>query len=76
MDDDYISIGPGDECTVENDIDGYPAIRIQNRVWVEPPRWLLFGAADHDRDLHIDRLISALEQLRETQPQRGADSEA
>lgn len=74
MGDDYINIGPGDECTVENDVDGYPAIRIQNRAWVEAPRWLLFGYPDGDRDMYIDRLITALEQLRETKLQRGADS--
>jgi len=32
MDEDYISIQNGDRFTVEKDVDGYPAIKIQSTV--------------------------------------------
>lgn len=66
MDEDYISIQNGDRFTVEKDVDGYPAIKIQNTVWVEEPRWLLMRVAGpHDRATSIDELIRALTELRD-----------
>lgn len=69
MDDDYISIQPGDHFTVEKDDDGYPAIKIENTVWVESPRWLLFHVGTREnRSQAIDELIGALVQLRDAVP--------
>lgn len=64
MDEDSIYIQPGDTFEVTKDHDGYNAIRVQNTVWAEAPRWLNFGALDGDKRRQIDSLIDALEQLR------------
>lgn len=71
MDEDYISIQNGDRFTVENDVDGRPAIKIQNTVWVEGPRWLLFGSVGgKDRRAEvINELIEALIELRDAKEQ-------
>lgn len=64
MDDDYICIEPGDTFTVQEDRDGFPAVRIVNEVFAEGPRWLLFQHPDRERDARIDALIDALTELR------------
>lgn len=66
MDDDYISIQNGDEITVAKNSDGDLAVKIENKVWVEQPRWIHVSVAgDHDRTTAINNLIYALEQLRD-----------
>lgn len=67
MDDDYISIGPGDTITVTEDPDGYPAIKIQDTVFEEEPRWLLFHFPGGDQATRIDELIGALVELRDAE---------
>jgi hypothetical protein len=64
MDDDYITIEPGDRFTVERDVDGYLAVKIQDAVWVSQPRWLLFHFPGFDQRSRIDELIDALTELR------------
>lgn len=72
MDDDYISISNGDHFTVEPDTDGYPAVKIQNTVFVEEPRWLLMRVAGtHDRTAAINQLIAALTELRDVPGEEG-----
>lgn len=66
MDDDFISIGAGDSITVSEDQDGYPAIKIQDTVFGEPPRWLLFHFPGGDQQDRIDSLIGALTELRDS----------
>lgn len=66
MDDDYISIGPGDSITVTEDQDGYPAIKIQDTVFGVPSRWLLFHFPGGDQQDRIDILIGALTELRDS----------
>lgn len=67
MDDVYISIQNGDRFTVEPNTDGDLAIKIQNTVWVEDPRWIFVSVAGaHDRAAAIDELIAALTQLRDS----------
>lgn len=65
MDEEKIYITPGDTFEVVKDYDGYNAIRIQNSVWVEDPRWLHFGAIDGDKRRQIDGLIDSLVKLRD-----------
>ncbi|GLU61585.1 hypothetical protein [Paenarthrobacter ureafaciens] len=68
MDETYISIEPGDEFVVTDDTDGYPAVKIQNKAFVEDPRWLLFNSPGPDQNRRINELIYALTQLRDAQP--------
>lgn len=68
MDDDYINIANGDTFTLAPDPygDGAWCIKIQNTVWVEDPRWLLFSVAGaYDRKQSINQLIDALTELRD-----------
>lgn len=67
MDDDYISIQPGDTITVAEGPDGHPAIKVENSAWIEPPRWLLFQFPGHDQTARIDELIGALVELRDAE---------
>lgn len=68
-DDDFISIGPGDQVRVVRDEDlGQHVIRIQNAAFAERPRWLWFETVGKvDRERQINELIHALEQLRATE---------
>lgn len=68
MDETHISIGPGDGFVVTRDTDGYPAVKIQNKAFVEDSRWLLFNSPGPDQGRRINELIYALTQLRDTQP--------
>jgi hypothetical protein len=62
---DDITITNGDRITVAKNEDGYPAVKIQNAVWVEEPRWLHFAVAgSHDNDRAIDDMIAALSKLK------------
>lgn len=66
MDETYISIQNGDHFTVEKNEDGAPAIKIQNTVWVEDPRWIFINVAGaHDRYQAIEELIAALVEVRD-----------
>jgi hypothetical protein len=66
MDPEYISITPEYTFTVQNDPDGYPAVKIENKVFVEAPRWLIFSS--DERSAQIDALIDALTALRDSTP--------
>lgn len=66
MDEDYISIGPGDTITLSTDPDGYPAVKIQDTVFGGAPRWILSPFSGHDQAARLDALIDALTQLRDT----------
>lgn len=68
MYDESITISPGDTFTVGTDEDGYPAIKIQNTVWIEPARRLRFGHHDGDQAARLNELIDALVELRDTEP--------
>lgn len=66
MNEENIVITNGDRITIVNDEDGEAAICIQNTVWVEDPRFILFGVAGkHDREAAINELIYALERVRD-----------
>lgn len=66
MDDAYIAINNGDNFTIEQDPDGYPAVKIENTAFLEEPRWLLARVAgNHDRYSTINALIDALTTLRD-----------
>jgi hypothetical protein len=61
-------IDRGDGFTVTTDGDGYPAVRIQNKAFVEEPRWLACYVTGPDRRRYLDELIDALVELRDTEP--------
>lgn len=70
MDDDYLTIAPGDRFTVELDADGFPAIKIANAAFDDAPRWLLFKFPGDDQAMRIDELIDALTELRDETAKR------
>lgn len=60
----YISITPEYAFTVqEAPEDGDLAVKIENRVFEEAPRWLIFS--NDERSAQIDALIDALTELRD-----------
>jgi len=62
---DALSITNGDQVKVAKNEDGYPAIRIQNTVWVEEPRWINFSVAGKRDNLRaVDDMLHALTTLR------------
>jgi hypothetical protein len=66
MDDETITISNTDAITVEPHFDGHLGIKIQDKTFVESPRWLSIAVAGrHDRARAIDDLINALTQLRD-----------
>lgn len=64
MDHEYISITPEYAFTVQESPDGDLAVKIENRVFVEAPRWLIFST--DERNAQIDALVGALTALRDT----------
>lgn len=66
MDHEYISITPEYAFTVQESPDGDLAVKIENRVFVEAPRWLIFSTSE--RNAQIDALVGALTALRDTTP--------
>lgn len=66
MDHEYISITPEYAFTVQESPDGDLAVKIENRVFVEAPRWLIFST--DERNAQIDALVGALIALRDTTP--------
>ena len=44
----YVTIGPGDECSVGKSPDGEPGILIEQTAFEEPDRWLCFGEGFDD----------------------------
>lgn len=75
MDEDYLSITAGDTFSIATDQDGYPAVKIQNEIWAELPRWILAGEpGDYDQATRLDELIGALEQLRDLHLQAWRDA--
>ena len=70
MDDqDAITIGYGDEITLEHDpFIGDAVVRIMNGAFMEPARWLRVDMAPgHDRIAKINQLIYVLQQLRDSE---------
>jgi len=66
VDDDIINLTNGDKITVEKNPNGDLAVKVENAVWVEPPRWIEVSVhGKHDREQLINDLIGALEQLRD-----------
>lgn len=66
MDHEYISITPEYGFTVQESPDGDLAVKIENKVFVEAPRWLIFSSGE--RSAQIDALIGALAELRDAAP--------
>lgn len=66
MDNECISITPEYAFTVQESPDGDLAVKIENRVFVEAPRWLIFST--DERNAQIDALVGALTALRDTTP--------
>lgn len=60
-----ITLSWGDACTVDTDEDGRLAVKIQNTAFVEEPRWLGCEVRGGDRAMYLNRLIWALEELRD-----------
>jgi hypothetical protein len=58
-----INISPGDAFSVAKDDDGYPAVKVENRAWVEDPRWITVSAVGHDDERRIRDLAATLERL-------------
>lgn len=63
MDDDFISIEPGDRFEVAEDEDGYPAVRIQNTAFEEAPRWIRIGPLVSDQRRRVRELIYTLQEI-------------
>ncbi len=60
----YVRIEPGDQAEFAEDEDGYPAVRIENRVWVQEPQWIAFSGGGYDAQRRVTELIEALELVR------------
>jgi len=59
-----MTITNGDHVEVKKNEDGYPALRVQNTVWVEEPRWINFSVAGrHDNIRAVEDMIHALTTL-------------
>jgi hypothetical protein len=58
-----LSIERGDTFAVAKDLDGYPAVRIRNRVWVQEDRWIAVSAMDYDQEQNVRDLAAALVKL-------------
>lgn len=57
----WIGVEPGDTFTVAEDEDGYPAVRIANRVWAgEENRWITASGFGHDAERDVRALAAAL----------------
>lgn len=50
----------GDQFTATTDYDGYPAVRVHNRVWVDEDRWITVSATDTDQEHNVRALAAAL----------------
>ena len=68
MDEDALNLSYGDGIEVVDDPydPGVPAVRIQNRAFVEDARWIRTSMAPgHDRTSMLNELIRAIEKLRD-----------
>lgn len=61
----HLHIDYGDGFTVTDDEDGDLAVKVQNRAFVEEPRWISCGVRGGDRERYLNELIWALEELRD-----------
>ena len=50
----------GDQPKATHDTDGYPAVKLQNRAFVEEPRWITASATDHDMEWLVRDLAQQL----------------
>jgi len=53
-------INLGDTFTATKDCDGYPAVRVRNRVWVEEDRWITASSEGYDQEQNVRDLAAAL----------------
>ena len=65
---DTIRIDYADGFSVVPDEDGELAVRIQNKAFVEEPRWITCAVVGGDRERYLNELIWALEELRDRAP--------
>jgi len=59
-----VSITYGDEVSVSRDEFGLPAVKVQSRVWEEPPRWITCDVTGSDRDIYLADLVDAIQRMR------------
>ena len=55
-----IALARGDQANATDDIDGFPAVQIQNHAWVEEPRWITASAYDLDSEQLVRELAQQL----------------
>lgn len=57
----WVGVEHGDTFTVTEDQDGYPAVRIDSRVWAgEEDRWITCAGTGHDAERDVRALAAAL----------------
>lgn len=72
----WIGIERGDEFKVTEDQDGYPAVRIDNRVWAgEEDRWITCSGTGYDAERDVRLLAEALVKMADAMAtQRASDA--
>ena len=55
-----LRITPGDTFVATKDYDGYPAVRVHNKVWVEEDDWITASDYCGDQEQRVRDLAAAL----------------